>query len=95
MPPSGALDAVEALNLATLNTFSFAMMLVGGGMFALDVASVDELRGKVRERTGGGEKANREAEEEFEEWVVSVLARKERRDAVKRLVEREKEEGKK
>ena len=71
------------------------MMLVGGGMFALDVCSLEELRGRVHEGMGGKDAAAREAEEEFEEWLVSVLARKERKEEVKRMVEREREAKKK
>ena len=67
------------------------MMLVGGGMFAMDVCSLEELRGRVHEGMGGKDAAAREAEEEFEEWLVSVLARKERKEEVKRMVERERE----
>ena len=66
-PPNGAVDALEALNLATLNTLSFGMMLVGGGMFAMDVCSLEELRGRVHEGMGGRDAAAREAEEEFED----------------------------
>ena len=65
------------------------MMLVGGGMFAMDVCSLEELRGRVHEGMGGRDAAAREAEEEFEEWLVSVLARKERKEEAKRMVERE------
>jgi len=71
------------------------MMLVGGGMFAMDVCSLEELRGRVHEGMGGKDAAAREAEEEFEEWLVSVLARKERKEEVKRMVEREREAKKK
>ncbi|KAG0135980.1 hypothetical protein HOY82DRAFT_628906 [Tuber indicum] len=93
-PPNGALDALEALNLATLNTLSFGMMLVGGGMLAMDVCSLEDLRGRVHEGMGGKDAAAREAEEEFEEWLASVLARKERKEEVKRMVEREMREAK-
>lgn len=85
---NGAIDAIEALNLATLNTVAFAMLLVGGGMFALDVCSVGELRMKAR-ASGDWSETQRAAEEEFEEWVVGVLARKEMKEEVKRRVERE------
>ncbi|RPB04087.1 hypothetical protein L873DRAFT_1840591 [Choiromyces venosus 120613-1] len=92
-PPNGALDALEALNLATLNTLSFGMTLVGGGMFAMDVCSLQELRERVHAGMGGKDAAAREAEEEFEEWLASVLARKERKEEVRRMVEREMKEA--
>lgn len=88
VPVNGAIDAIEALNLATLNTVAFAMLLVGGGMFALDVCSVGELRVKAR-ASGDWSETQRAAEEEFEEWVVGVLARKEMKEEVKRRVEKE------
>lgn len=57
-------------------------------MFSLDVCNVQELRERVRGNTEWGV-AQREAEEEFEEWVAGVLARKEIKEEVKRRVERE------
>ncbi|KAF8243276.1 hypothetical protein K440DRAFT_664224 [Wilcoxina mikolae CBS 423.85] len=90
-PPSGALDAVEALQLATLNVFSFAMLLVGGGAFAMDVSSLEELRAKFKASEMGEEweGQNKAAEEEWEEWAVSVLARKELKDRAKAEAEKE------
>jgi predicted ATP-grasp superfamily ATP-dependent carboligase len=63
-------------------------------MLALDVCSLEDLRGRVHEGMGGEDVAAREAEEEFEEWLASVLARKERKEEVKRMVEREMREAK-
>ena len=89
--PSGARDAVEALQLASLNVFSVAVFLVGGGAFALDVSTLDELRAKFRANQRGHEweEKNRAAEEEWEEWAVGVLARKELKDRVKARVAEE------
>ncbi|RPA78903.1 hypothetical protein BJ508DRAFT_150727 [Ascobolus immersus RN42] len=90
-PGNAALEAVEALNLASLNVVSFAMMLVGGGMVAMDVTNMEELRERVRGWAGeteqSGEERRRE-EEEWEEWMVGILARgelkeKEREKAAK------------
>ncbi|KAH0607699.1 uncharacterized protein H6S33_002733 [Morchella sextelata] len=91
VPPNGALDALQALNLATLNTMAFAIFLVGGSMVALDVCNVEELRGKARKTAVGEEELakEREAEEEFEEWLAGVLARKERKEEIKRRVKEE------
>ncbi|KAI5846525.1 hypothetical protein DFP73DRAFT_593598 [Morchella snyderi] len=90
VPPNGALDALQALNLATLNTTAFAIFLVGGGMVALDVCTLEELRERARKTAAVGE-AEREAEEEFEEWLVGVLARKEKKEEVRRRVKEEME----
>lgn len=89
--PSGARDAVEALQLASLNVFSVTVFLVGGGAFALDVSTLDELRAKFRANQRGHEweEKNRAAEEEWEEWAVGVLARKELKDRAKARVAEE------
>lgn len=78
---NGAVEAFEALNLATVNVMSFAMMFGGGLLWALDISSLDDLRRKVRGGRGvdgsGSGRSEREAEEEMEEWLATVLARKE------------------
>ncbi|KAI5801673.1 hypothetical protein DFH27DRAFT_64897 [Peziza echinospora] len=94
LPPNGAMDAFEALNLATLNVAGFAVTLVGGAMFALDVCNVEELRTRLKGDDGlGGDmmpeaykelkRKEREAEEEMEEWMVQILARKEVKERAK------------
>jgi hypothetical protein len=85
-PPNGALDAIEALQLASLNVFSVAMLLVGGGAFAMDVSTLEELRTRFRSSNAGAEWEGQKkaAEEEFEEWMVSVLARKELKDKARK-----------
>ncbi|KAG7139909.1 hypothetical protein HYQ45_003240 [Verticillium longisporum] len=74
--PEGSLIALEALNLATLNVFSFGVMTTGGIAWAFDVSSVDDLREKAR-RTIRGEagKTDEAAEREFEEWATRVLTK--------------------
>ncbi|TGZ84631.1 hypothetical protein EX30DRAFT_392059 [Ascodesmis nigricans] len=90
-PPSGALDAFEALQLATLNVMSMTMIMVGAGAFMLDVCSVKELRDLVQAKMneGGPEALNArtKAEEEFEEWMVEILARKEVKEKAKSIAE--------
>ena len=80
---SPALDAFEALQLASLSVFSAAMVLVGGAGVALDVSNVHELRERFRQSQMGGEweEGKRRAEEEWEEWVAGVLERKKAREA--------------
>lgn len=75
---SGALDAVEALNIATINVLSIAMMLTGGLLWSFDISSMEDLRRKVRGGMGVDVTGNsaQDAEEELEEWLASVLARK-------------------
>ncbi|EEP83018.1 predicted protein [Uncinocarpus reesii 1704] len=77
-PVNGAMEALEALNIATINVASLAMIGVGGAMYAFDVNGMDDLRRKVRGGLGvdGSGRSEKEVEEELEEWVVTVLNRK-------------------
>lgn len=81
---NGPLEAFEALNIATINVLSLAMMGVGGTLYALDINSMDDLRRFVRSGMGIEGKTEQDAEEELEEWVASVLERKERKNRERR-----------
>lgn len=81
---NGALEAFEALTIATLNVFSFGIMATGGFIWAFDIATLDDMKKKVRvdlgvnaKRTDETEKTDEEAEKEIEEWFTTVVARKE------------------
>ena len=83
LPPGGSningpMEALQALNLATLNTAAFSMMIVGGTLWSFDISSLDELRRKIRGGLGvdGTGRTERDVEEEFEEWIAGVLQRK-------------------
>lgn len=80
------MDAIEALNIATINVASLAIMITGGLMWGFDISGVEELRVRLREGLGLAGEGERNAEEEFEEWLASTLARrvgkKERRGEV-------------
>lgn len=78
---SGPLLAVEALTVATLNVFSWAIMVTGGALWAFDIASMDDMRRKIRGGLGvdGTGRTEQEAEEEMEEWLATVLDRKEKK----------------
>ena len=64
----GQLIAVEALGLATLNVFSFAIMATGGLAWAFDVSSVEDVRRRARKGLYGKGEGNidEEAEREIE-----------------------------
>lgn len=85
---NGLPDALEALTVATLNVASWATMLAGGWMWALQVSSFEDLRLRIRSRIGGGArpgtKSKQEVEEEIEEWIAKILARKAEKDRRKR-----------
>lgn len=87
------MEAFEALNLATINVASVAMMLTGGLLWAFDISSLEDARVKIRGGLGfdGSGAGVAEAEEEFEEWLATTLARK---DNKQKNIERE-EEGEK
>jgi hypothetical protein len=72
----GPLEAVQALGLATLNTFAFFMAGLGGAMKYFDFADVEDLREGYRRALGydvhSGESA---ADKEIEGWIADVLSR--------------------
>ncbi|KAF2839114.1 hypothetical protein M501DRAFT_764051 [Patellaria atrata CBS 101060] len=76
---NGAMEALEALNIATLNVASIAMMATGGVLWAFDISSMEDMRRKIRGGLGidGSGRSEKDAEEEFEEWLATTLARKE------------------
>jgi hypothetical protein len=75
---NGAMEAFEALNIATINVISVGMMFSGGLLWAFDIASLEDMRKKVRTNLGvDGIRKDQDAEEEIEEWFATVLARKE------------------
>lgn len=75
---SGAMEALEALNIATINVLSLTMMATGGALWYLDINNMADARRVLRGGLGvdGSGKSEKEAEEEFEEWMATVLARK-------------------
>ena len=75
---SGPMEALEALNIATINVLSVTMMATGGALWYLDINSMPEARRFLRGGLGvdGSGKTEKEAEEEFEEWMATTLARK-------------------
>ncbi|KAK6353306.1 hypothetical protein TWF696_005278 [Orbilia brochopaga] len=78
---NGGADAFEALNIASLGVMSVGMITVGAAMYMFDVVNVEETRRLVRSRYGWeGRKTESEVEEELEEWIATVLARKDRKE---------------
>ncbi|KAL1876254.1 hypothetical protein Daus18300_002882 [Diaporthe australafricana] len=87
-PPRGQKDkgddafvAAEALGLATLNVFSFGVMMTGGLMWAFDISNIDDLRRKARASLYGADGVvDSAAEQQVEEWIAEVLSRKDKRE---------------
>ena len=78
-PINGPVEAVEAVSIATINVTSFMMMVTGGALWSLDISNIEDARRKLRGGLGidGSGRSEKEAEEEFEEWLATTLARKE------------------
>ncbi|KAL6240735.1 hypothetical protein RBB50_012299 [Rhinocladiella similis] len=76
---SGAMEALEALNIATINVLSTSMIATGGAMWYFGINNMADARRVLRGGLGvdGTGKTEKEAEEDFEEWMATVLARKE------------------
>ncbi|CEJ57097.1 hypothetical protein PMG11_05804 [Penicillium brasilianum] len=72
---NGAMEAFEALNLATINVISFSMMATGGVMCALNVNNLEDMRKIMRGSLEGvaAGKSDEELEKDVAEWVSSVL----------------------
>jgi len=78
VPPGDAgkepMMALEALNLATLNVVSFAVMLTGGVSWALDLSCVDDMRRLARRSMNGVHgRLDPDMEKELAEWVGKTL----------------------
>lgn len=58
------------------------MLAVGAGMRAFEIETMDDLRGRVRGALGteAARRSENEVEEELQEWVAGVMARKEQRE---------------
>jgi len=75
------MEAFEALNIATINVASVAMLFTGGMLWAFDISSVDDLRKDLRKRLGvDQDRTDQDVEEEIEEWFATVLERKDKKD---------------
>jgi hypothetical protein len=69
---NGALEALEALGVATVTAVSWTAMLTGGLLWALDVNGLVELRGRVRGRLGLEDGVQDEAQREVDAFVGAV-----------------------
>ena len=83
---NGAMEAFDALTVATANVLSVGLMTAGGALWAFDISSVEDMRRKIRGGLGidGSEGRESQAEQEMEEWLATVLKRKEEKAERKR-----------
>lgn len=103
---NGAMDAFEALNLATVNVLSFGMLGTGAVLCKLDINSLEDARGIVRRAYAKGGVAGKEggnaedelAEQEIEAWVVKTFGltgyEEKKKEIVDKRLESEKADGK-
>lgn len=84
------MEALEALNLATINVLSFGMMASGAVAYAFNINGLEDMRRVVRsgleEGGPGAAKTDEEMEKEVSQWVVSILG-----DRFETQLEKEKE----
>lgn len=82
---SGAMEALEALNIATINVLSVTMMATGGALWYMDINSMADARRMLRGGLGvdGTGRDETQAEEEFEEWMATVLSRRDAKEKTK------------
>ena len=85
---SPAMEAFEALNIATVNVLSLTMLASGGTLWYFDINTMAEARKFIRGGLGvdGTGKSETQAEEEFEEWMATTLARKDAKDSKHKTV---------
>lgn len=82
---NGAMEAFEALTIATVNVTSLGIMFTGGMLWAFDISSLEDMRRKLRGGLGiDGEGRENAAEEEMEEWLATVLVRKDEKERQKK-----------
>lgn len=79
---NGAFEALEALNLATINVLSVGLTMTGGLLWAFDISTLDDMKRKVRAKIGtdGLEGREEDADAEMESWVAEILARREEKE---------------
>ena len=82
---NGAFEAMEALNIATINVLSVAMMATGGTLWYMDLNSLADARKMIRGGLGvdGNGMTEQQADEEIEEVIASILARKDAKEGRK------------
>ncbi|RKU45442.1 hypothetical protein DL546_007110 [Coniochaeta pulveracea] len=89
--PDGPMIAAEALGLATLNVFSFGIMLTGGIAWAYDISTLEDLRTRARQKLYGEAGAlDEDAEKQIEEWMAKVLSgmKKDEEDKIQKDLEK-------
>jgi hypothetical protein len=66
------LEAMEAITVATVNVFSWVIMLGGGVLWATDTSGLAEMRSKLRLRLGLTEEEQKESQAVVGEYIEAV-----------------------
>jgi hypothetical protein len=66
------LEAMEAITVATVNVFSWVIMLGGGILWATDTSGLAEMRSKLRLRLGLTEEEQKESQAVVGEYIEAV-----------------------
>jgi hypothetical protein len=83
MPPvtpiNGAMEALDALGIATINVFSYGIMLGGGLLWAFNISTLAELKNRVKMPldVGSGEETGNESEDGTGTWLAAAIVLKE------------------
>ena len=90
MPPvtpiNTALEALDALGIATINVFSYGIMFGGGLLWAFNISTLAELRNRVKmpvDLDSGAETGNK-LEDGAETWLAAAIVIKEEEERQKR-----------
>jgi len=76
-PVNGALEALDALGIATINVFSYGIMFGGGALWASNTSTVAELKRKIQiplDLGTGKESGDKPDDGLIESWPAAALA---------------------
>ena len=77
IPVNGALEALDALGIATLNVFSYGIMFGGGALWASNTSTVAELKRKIQipiDLGTGKDSGDKPDDGLIESWPAAALA---------------------
>jgi len=83
MPPitpiNGALEALDALGIATINVFSYGIMFGGGLLWAFNISTLAELKNRIKMPLDleSGEENGNNSEDYAGNWLAAAIVIKE------------------
>lgn len=86
MPPvtpiNGALEALDALGIATINVFSYGIMFSGGLLWAFNISTLAEFKNRVKMPLDleSGEQKGNELEDGAGTWLAAAIVIKEEKE---------------